>query len=260
MMYPVHLAVRVLIVASATVVAVACTGCGRSQIRNNYTENASYSCYGVAPVVLVGTITAVRAIGPPQLARNASRPMLDPIEITVAVEHWLRGGAGGATVQIYGFRHSATVSGEIFDPLAGDLRLFPLKHDSGRLRLLFDDGMGTAPKVHTGAHPNLDKSLLKTPGKAIASIMLLPDKGCRVQENVPLPHLTAVALAVTQDTEYVTQLLHTLATCKENNQAIRKRATEEIEWVRAPRPLWQKLHETRWDATCECAGPCENVP
>jgi hypothetical protein len=132
--------------------------------------------------------------------------------MTVAVEHALKGGVAGPTIQVFAFRwREEYITGRPFNPRPGDRCLFLLRKDAGRLRLLADNFWGSyAFDVYTGEH-HLDPSLSAVPGKAIPAVLLTLGPGADLSAFrgllITYAHLSMI---VSNDHQWVISLLKPL--------------------------------------------------
>ncbi len=212
------------------------SGCG-GPFEDNYDPRdltTGVDCFAVAPIVLVGTITGVQQTGRTRPTRKGGEYLLDPVQISVNVQHVLKGHVDLRTIQVFGFRYNTRTGHEPegggFIPRIGDYRMFLLKEERGRLRIVGDDVHGSdTPIIYTGDHRTIDASILNDPGKAISWVLLTPGDGARINTGFfELYRNAAIALAVTHDKEWVLSLLNRLTTYPDRDIQTRARRAIDL--------------------------------
>jgi len=212
-LFPLKQPLRWMTATLAFLVFLATCACQGAWPQDDFDERAGFSvnCFVVAPIALSGRIVAVEQIGEARRPRKGGRPLLDPIRIMVSVEHVLRGNHAGKVAEIFCFRPSKSqnLRGDPFDPRRGELRLFLLRREAGRLRMITDDyGDVYAPRVSTGAHPQIPAAILASPPKAIAYVLLARGEGSSPEElSTDIFSYFAIGRALTNDREWLVSLL-----------------------------------------------------
>lgn len=199
------------------VLAVACLlpfGCGtRGLQEDNSSGILSLHCFKVAPIIVVGTITTIRDIGPARRSRKDSHPLIGPVEITVSVENVLKGAVARSAIQVFGFRwREQYVRGGLFAPYPGDRCLFLLRRDSGRLRLLVDSPEGSlAVFVYSGEHRDLEPRAYGDAGRAMAALLLTLGPGADLAGfRGYIIYYAKISMAASGDAQWVISLLKPL--------------------------------------------------
>jgi hypothetical protein len=179
----------------------------------------------------------VEQIGGTRPARKAPSLLLDPVRITISVEHALRGRVPGNPLEVLAFRYNTTkqgVYGNPFIPRGGQHRLFLLRRDGGHLRPIVDGAQEWfAPLIYTGEHRDMDPALLRDPGKAMSFILLTPAEGADLGGFFSVRYNAAIAMAVTHDKAWVISLLRSLT--RYPKESIREEARWEIGVVESDR-------------------------
>jgi hypothetical protein len=131
-------------------------------------------------IVIIGTITAVEPLGPPQQSKakspTAVRFLVEPIRIPVSIENAFKGSPPSSNIDVYGYIYSSQNTRQFghplpFDALPGQRRLLFLRSEGGRIRLLHDV-FDYSLRVFSGKHDTVDPALASTPGAAISWVLL----------------------------------------------------------------------------------------
>lgn len=216
------------------------SACARGPFQDDFDGHPrSADCFMVAPIVVTGKITRVQQVGDTRRPRKGPKIWIDPVQITVSVEHVIKGSVEGRTIQIFGFRpNRAHVFGDDpFDPRPGEIRLFLLRSESGRLRILTDNFSGAyAPRLGTGQHPNVPAAVLSDPGRTIAFVLLAPGEGHKPRAGDIVAN-AYVGMALTHDKEWLISLLRPYT--QDPDQWVRSAAEAAIHDLGLMPKAWQ---------------------
>lgn len=213
------------------------TAFGQRVPRDNLSDSVvSFSCFSAAPIILTGSVLQVREIGGWVRSQQLPQFRVQPILMSVAVEHVLKGTVEKPTLDVLGFRADPNY-GNAFQPKAGQLRLFLLRKDSrGQLRLVVDHvHEAYAPVIDSGRHPRIGPDLLSHPGKAVSTILLSPGEGMNTENfRTHVSRYAFISMAMTHDKSWVISLLEPLTHSEDS--LVRLEATSFIGMLKEPGP------------------------
>lgn len=175
-----------------------------------------------APIVVLGMVTTVRAVGEPKPARERPSVFVQLTRITIQTEMILKGGLQEGSLSFYYFRSPAALGGAPgYSPAEGQRRLFFLEQSNGIYRSVGDVTDYTLA-VRSGFHePAFCTS--ESVGCCIAKLLMVPGRGCdSVDFALELYHGVHASNLLCSRAATL-QLLHDLANGPDGTIALRAR-------------------------------------